>query len=238
MGNNMGAHAEGMGNYVFDLADKAAYELYRDDRINNLDVAQLSRNEIREVGVAVLKDFFEMKRQRLENKNNIDKIITEAIDSALNDRMDAEKIASYTLKILDENGVGINEFINALAKQLSFDFGDNPFINQNSQEMKLVNAIKNSSTFQSTVGEFDASDSGDAELIRPIMIMGAKVYRIGYGLMNEEDIKYLHDRGQDPEETIYFYGCSQQWYKSGEGRLTITEYVVNQIDNVIKNIKR
>ena len=83
MGNNMGAHAEGMGNYVFDLADKAAYELYRDDRVNNLDVAQLSRNEIREVGVAVLKDFFEMKRQRMENKNNIDKIITESINRVI-----------------------------------------------------------------------------------------------------------------------------------------------------------
>lgn len=83
MGNDMGAHAEGMGNYVFDLADKAAYELYRDDRTNNMDVAQLSRNEIREVGVAVLKDFFEMKRQRMESKNNIDRIITESINRVI-----------------------------------------------------------------------------------------------------------------------------------------------------------
>ena len=57
--------------------------MYRDDRANNMDVAQLSRNEIREVGVAVLKDFFEMKRQRMESKNNIDKIITESINRVI-----------------------------------------------------------------------------------------------------------------------------------------------------------
>ena len=93
MGNDMGAHAEGMGNYVFDLANKAAYELYRDDRANNMDVAQLSRNEIREVGVAVLKDFFVMKQERMrkvpvhsENRKNIDRIITESINKIVGKR--------------------------------------------------------------------------------------------------------------------------------------------------------
>jgi hypothetical protein len=93
MGNDMGAQAEGMGNYVYDIADKAAYELYRDDRVNNLDVAQLSKKEVREVGVAVLKNFFEMKQERMrkvpvrfENRKNIDRIITESINKIIRNR--------------------------------------------------------------------------------------------------------------------------------------------------------
>ena len=93
MGDDMGTQAEAMGNYVFDLADKAAYEMYRDDRINNLDVANLSKKEIREVGVAVLKDFFVMKQERMrkvpvrfENRKNIDRIITESINKIVGKR--------------------------------------------------------------------------------------------------------------------------------------------------------
>jgi hypothetical protein len=93
MGDDMGAQAEAMGNYVFDLADKAAYEMYRDDRTNNLDVANLSKKEIREVGVAVLKDFFVMKQERMrkvpvrfENRKNIDRIITESINKIVGKR--------------------------------------------------------------------------------------------------------------------------------------------------------
>ena len=164
---------------------------------------------------------------------NVNRIITEAIDNILSERMDAEKIASYTLKLLNENGVGINEFINALGKQLSFDLGGNPFMNQGNQKMKLVNAIKTSKTFYDTTGGFYGYESGDAELIKPIIIMGAKVHRIGYGIMNEKDMEECGDT-----EPIYFYGCSEQWDRSGEGKLTITKYVVNQIENIIKNIKR
>jgi hypothetical protein len=93
MGDDMGAQAEAMGNYVFDLADKAAYEMYRDDRTNNLDVANLSKKEIREVGVAVLKDFFVMKQERMRkvpircgNRKNIDRIITESINKIVGKR--------------------------------------------------------------------------------------------------------------------------------------------------------
>ena len=83
-GLNMEDEVRQAGGYIDKIADETIREMWRKG-IDN-DVAGLSRKEIREVAEAVYLFALKKKQERMvgENRINIDKIITEAIDKICN----------------------------------------------------------------------------------------------------------------------------------------------------------
>lgn len=79
---NMEDEVRAAGRYIDDVAGEGIREMWRKG-IDN-DVAGLSRKEIREVAEAVYLVALNNKKNRMESRINIDKIITEAINKICN----------------------------------------------------------------------------------------------------------------------------------------------------------